>query len=179
MSAGPIEQLTLPYDPSELLGRVAKRRAQVRSRIISLGITVVILVAIYFWRRKELQEAGAGFFAVYGLVLGVSLAWLATVLILFLRARKALRAVGQGIALRIGRPGVELAGTYASWPEIASLSVTKAKLGRSPALQLKLADGRETRVGLDQVSVFPATLDTAARAFSGGRHGVDLSALEN
>ena len=31
---------------------------------------------------------------------------------------------------------------------------------------------------LDQVTVFPATLDTTVRAFSGGRHGIDLSALD-
>lgn len=177
MSAGPIEELSLPYDPGELAGKVAKRRTQVRSRILSLIITVVILAAIYFWRRQELR--GAGFFAVYGLVLGISLVWLLTVVVLFLRAKKALTALGRGIALRIGRPGVELAGTYAPWSEIASLAVATSRAGRGPALRMKLADGREARVGLDQISVFPATLDTAARAFSGGRHGVDLSRLEN
>jgi hypothetical protein len=34
-------------------------------------------------------------------------------------------------------------------------------------------------VPLDQITVFPATLDSTVRAFSAGRHGVDLSAIES
>ena len=45
-------------------------------------------------------------------------------------------------------------------------------------LRLTLIDGRQAEVPLDQVTVFPATLDSTVRAFSAGRHGVDLSALE-
>ncbi len=57
--------------------------------------------------------------------------------------------------------------------------MVKGGLGRGPVLRLTLADGRQVGVGLDQISVFPATLDSTARAFSGGRHGVDLTALDN
>ena len=44
--------------------------------------------------------------------------------------------------------------------------------------RLTLSDGRTSTLPFDQVTVFPATLDTTVRAFSGGRHGIDLSALE-
>jgi hypothetical protein len=176
MMRGLIEELYLPYEPGQLSEKVARRKRQMRSRLISLGITIVVLVAIYFWRKGEQQ--GAGFFAVYGVILGISLAWLLATLIGYLRARKELASIGQGAAVRMGRTGVQVAELGASWPEVASISVVKGKLGRGPALRLLLTDGRQARVPLNQIEVFPATLDSTARAYSGGHHGVDLAALD-
>ena len=59
------------------------------------------------------------------------------------------------------------------------MTTVKGGLGREPLLRLNLSDGRTSTVPLDQVTVFPATLDTTVRAFSSGRQGVDLSALES
>lgn len=148
-----------------------------RSRLISLGITIVVMLGIYLWRRHEQQEVG--YIAVYAVVLGLSLAWLAVTLVAFLRARSDLAAVGSGVALRIGPPGIELATLFVPWPEVASVVTVKGGLDRAPALQLTSTSGARARVPLDQISVFPATLDGATRAYSGGRHGVDLSALDN
>jgi hypothetical protein len=39
--------------------------------------------------------------------------------------------------------------------------------------------GSQASVSFEQIPTYPATLDTTARAFSGGRHGVDLTALDN
>jgi len=177
MTTQPVAELDLAYDPGQVTAKVAKRRQQVRSRVISLIITVVVLVAIYLWRRGELQ--GAGFVAVYGLALGISLGWLAVVVFLFVRARKELALIGQGTAVRIGRAGIQVADLGAGWSDVASIKVAKAGIGRGPALRLRLRDDRQADVGLDQIEVYPATLDSTARAFSGGRHGVDLAALDN
>ncbi len=87
--------------------------------------------------------------------------------------------MGQGLALRIGRPGVEIAGAYVPWSELGSLAVTKGKLGHGPQLTVTRVDGYSLAVPLDQLDVFPATLDSTARAYSAGRFGVDLTALEN
>lgn len=177
MATGGIEELTVGYDPGQLTAKVARRRSQLRSRVISLVITVIVLVAIYLWRRDQLQ--GAGFIAVYGVILAISLGWLAVVVVVFLRARRELTSMGEGTAVRIGRAGVQVADLHASWPEVASLGAVKAGVGRGPVLRLRLTDGRHAGVGLDQIAVYPATLDSVARAFSGGRHGVDLSALDS
>jgi hypothetical protein len=67
----------------------------------------------------------------------------------------------------------------ASWPEVAVIDTIKGGVGRKPRLRVTTADGRRADVPLDQVTVFPATLDSTVRAFSAGRHGVDLSALES
>jgi GntR family transcriptional regulator len=52
-----------------------RRRRLVRSRVISLVITIALLLLIYLWRREDMQ--GAVFVVIYLLVLGTSLAWLA------------------------------------------------------------------------------------------------------
>ena len=178
MSQTAVTELLLPYDPGPLTAKVERRRRVVRGRIISLVITVVILVAIYFWQRDDL-EGTTGFIPVYAVVLGIPIIWLAVVVIRYLQTRGQLRSMGYGTAIRIGPPGIQVAGLAASWPYVGSVAVAKGRLGRSPALTLRLIDGRQSQVPLDQVTVFPATLDGTVRAFSAGRQRVDLSALEN
>ena len=78
----------MPYDPGPLTEKVDRRRRVVRRRIISLVITVVILVAIYFWQRDQLQ--GTGCIVVYAVVLGIPVVWLIVVLIRYLLARRQL-----------------------------------------------------------------------------------------
>jgi hypothetical protein len=159
MSTGPISELVVPYDPGPLGEKVARRRRLVRTRLVSLGITVAVLLLIYFWRRDDMQ-------------LCVSAA-------LYLVAKRRIGRVGSGTAIRIGPPGIQVAGLSASWPEVVAIDTVKPGLGRGPRLRLTTGDGRRGDVPLDQVTVFPATLDSTVRAFSAGRHGVDLSALES
>ena len=93
----------MPYDPGPLAEKVERRRRLMRSRLMSLGITIVIMVIIYVWQREQLR--GAGFIAIYAVVLGISVGFVVFTLIGYLRARRELGAVGTGTAVRIGRPG--------------------------------------------------------------------------
>jgi hypothetical protein len=176
-TGSPYEELALVYDPKAAELRVRRRRRRFVSRMISLVITVVIMTVIYLWQRE--QFAYAALWIVYGIALAVSLAFAVFALVAWLQARRILASVGQGLALRIGRPGVEIAGAYVPWSELGSIAVTKGRLGHGPQLRVTRADGYSLSVPLDQLDVFPATLDTTARAYSGGRFGVDLTALEN
>ena len=177
MSTSPISELVIPYDPEPLAEKVGRRRRLVRSRVISLVITIALLLLIYVWRREDMQ--GAAFVVIYVLVLGTSLAWLAASIAFYYLAKREMRALGSGIAIRIGPPGIQVAELAGTWPQVAAIDTIKGGLGRGPRVRLVLADGRQAAVPLDQVNVFPATLDSTVRAFSAGRHGVDLSALEN
>ena len=177
MSLTPITELLVPYDPGPLTQKVARRKALVRSRIISLVITVAVLIAIYLWQRDQLQ--GAGFFIAYGVALGIPVVWLAVVLILYLRARRAVREMAPGVAIRVGPPGIQVGGLGAPWSQVASVAAVKPGVGKGPVLRLTLVDGRQSAVPFEQVTAFPATLDSAVRAFSASRYGVDLSALDN
>jgi len=177
VSQTPITELLVPYDQGPLTEKLAHRKALVRSRIISLVITVAVLVAVYLWQRNQLQ--GTGFLVVYAVVLGIPVVWLIVVLIMYLRTRGALRGLAPGVAIRVGPPGIQVAGLGAPWPQVASVAAVKPGPGKGPALRLTLVDGRQAAVPFEQVTVFPATLDSAVRAFSASRHGVDLSALDN
>jgi len=177
VSLSPIVELVVPYEPGPLMEKVARRRGMVRSRIISLLITLAILVAVYFWQRDQLQ--GNSFLIVYGVVVAIPVIWLTVVSIMYLRARKQLHTLRSGIAVQIGPPGIVVGGLGATWPEVASVAAVKPGIGKGPVLRLTLHDGRQAEVPFEQVTVFPATLDGAVRAFSASRHGVDLSALDN
>ncbi len=171
---GYIEELAVPYDPTEPLAKVKKRKSRVRGRIISLVLTVVILVVIYFWQQASFTP---GLWVVYGIVFGISLIWLSFYIVGYVQAKRDLGTVGQGIGLRIGRAGVHVAGEFAPWSAITALRVVNGKLGKSPRFRLEHAGG-VAQIDMNQLPVLPATLDTTARAYSAGRHGVDLSALD-
>ena len=176
-TGSPYEELALPYDPTAAEQRLKRRRRRFVSRVISLVITVAIMIVIYVWRREQFTYAAL--WVIYGIALAVSLAFLTFALLAWLQARKILATLGQGLALRIGRPGVEIAGAYVPWAELGSVAVTKGKLGHGPQLTVTREDGYSLSVPLDQLDVYPATLDSTVRAYSGGRFGVDLTALDN
>ncbi len=177
MSTSPISELVVPYDPGPLADKVARRRRLLRSRLVSLGITIAILLLIYLWQRENLD--GAFFVVLCAIVLGVSLVLIGISAGLLVTAKREFAGLGSGIAVWIGPAGIQVAGLNASWPEVVAIRTVKGGIGRDPRLRLSTAGGRQADVPLDQISVFPATLDSTVRAFSAGRHGVDLSALES
>lgn len=176
-TGSPYEELVLGYDPTPAMRRLRLRRRRFISRVVSLVITLGIMIAIYVWQPGQFE--GASLWVVYGIVLAISLGFAVFALIAWLQARKIVARLGQGIALRMGRPGVEIGGAYVPWAELGSLAVRKGKLGHGPQFTVTRGDGQPLAVPLDQLDVFPATLDSTARAYSGGRFGVDLTALGN
>ena len=176
---GPIAELLLPYDPTTLAQTVRRRRRRLVSRLISLGISLVILGAIFAWQHHAIAQQGGAYWVFTGIVLALSLVPLVVVLLGFLRARAELRDVPTGIAVRMGRPGVVVGTAFARWGDVAALEVVPGGLGRADRIRLRTGDGRTGIVPLDQVDVHPATLDSTARAYSAGRQGVDLSRLDN
>ena len=176
-SPAPIEELAVPWDAVRIQDKVARRRRLVRSRLISLAISVVIMVVIYLWQREQLT--GPGIWVIFGTVLGISLVVLAVAVLAYRFARAELAEAGPGYAVRIGRRGVQVADLAAPWSEVASLAAVAGRVLRGPRLRLTLTDGRSASVPFDQIDVWPATLDTTARAYSAGRFGVDLTGLDN
>jgi hypothetical protein len=177
MSTSPISELVVPYDPGPLADKVARRRRLLRSRLVSLGITIAILLLIYLWQRENLD--GAFFVVLCAIVLSVSLVLIGVSAVLLVTAKREFAVLGNGTAVWIGPPGIQVAGLNASWPEVVAIRTIKGGIGRDPRLRLITVHGRQADVPLDQISVFPATLDSTVRAFSASRHGVDLSALES
>ena len=177
MTVSPISELIVPYDAQSIELKVQRRRRRMHSQLVSLGITVVILAVLYVWQRDQLK--GAGFLVIYGVVLAVPLILFLVFLLGYRQSRKELVTMGSGTAVRIGVPGVQVADVFAGWPEVASLRAVRGGLGRAPLLRLATTDGRQASVPFDQIPSYPATLDSTVRAFSAGRQGVDLAALDN
>jgi hypothetical protein len=177
MTTGPISELVVPYDPEPLTEKVERRRRLLRSRLISLVITIAVLLLIYLWQRENLDAAF--FMVLCAIVLAVSLVSIGITVALLVTAKREFRGLGSGTAIRIGPAGIQVAGLSAAWPEVVSINTIKGGVGRDPRLRLTTIDGRRADVPLDQVTVFPATLDSTVRAFSAGRHGVDLSAIDS
>ena len=176
---GPIAELVLPYDPTALAETVRRRRRGLVVRLVSLGISLVVLAAIYAWQWDTISAQGGPYWVFPAIGLTVALVWTAVVLVGFLRVRKDLRTAPDGIAVRMGRPGVVVGTAFARWSDVEGLEVVPGGLGRSDRLRLRTHDGQTGLVPLDQVVVAPATLDGTARAYSAGRRGVDLSRLDN
>lgn len=172
-----VEALAVPYDPTAADNRVVRRKQQLRARLISLGITLVIMTVFYVWRRDDLT--GPWVIAIYSAVIVIALAWIVVCWVGLRLARQERAEVGQGLALRIDRTGVELAGTFVGWPQLAGLAVVKGGFLRAERLELRRTDGEPVSVALEAMAVKPATLDQTARAYSAGRHGVDLSELDS
>jgi hypothetical protein len=175
MTGSPIEELVVDYDVERVARRADRRRRLFRSRMISLAITVVIVAGLAIWLRSRGQPAALW---LSGVIIVASASWAAVYYALFRRARRELSELGEGAAIRVSRGGVAVAGLAGSWRDVSSLRTSKGGLGRGPRLSLELRDGRTSSVALDQVSVLPATLDSTVRAYSGGRLGVDLTALD-
>jgi hypothetical protein len=172
------DELAVGYDARPASARALRWRRLFRVRLISLGVTVVILATLYGWLHERFDHNLDVTIGIYAFVVVVGIAWSAFSYIAYRISRRAATAVGQGIALRISRRGVQLAEVFVAWPDVAELTTTKGRWPTGPELSMRHVNGESAAVPLEQLDIRPATVDGTARAYSAGRHGVDLSALE-
>ncbi|MGO1973084.1 MAG: hypothetical protein ACTH2Q_09015 [Propionibacteriaceae bacterium] len=180
MSSGQIEELTVPYDGTEVQRRLQHRKGMLRMRLISLAVTLVIMVVVYIFFRERFEGAGPSWIIVYGLVLLLSVGWVAGTFVAYRLAKQEADGLPPdgAIALRVNRQGVEVAGTAAGWHEVQTIAVVKGKFGQGQLLQVARTTGDPVWVSIRQLPVPLGTVDSVARAYSAGRHGVDLTALD-
>lgn len=173
-----IDELVVPYDPAPATDRVQRWQRMLRSRLISLGISVVVLIVIFIWQRDRLTSNPVGTIVVYAFVLLLGIAWAAFCWIALRRSRAVADRAGHGVALRVSRAGLEIGGRQIGWTQLSALSTAKGTWPSGPVLRADCTDGSAVEIPMEQLQVLPATLDSTVRAYSGGRHGLDLSALD-
>lgn len=180
MSSGQIEELTVPYDGAEVQRRLQHRKGMLRMRLISLAVTIVIMVVVYLFFRERFEGAGPGWIIVYVLVLLLSLGWVAGTFVAYRLAKQEAEGLPpEGtIALRVNRQGVEVAGQQVGWHEVQGIAVAKGDFGHGQLLRVTRTGGDAVAVPIRQLPVPLGTVDSVARAYSAGRHGVDLTALD-
>jgi len=173
------QELVVGYNPLPAAERVAHYQGLVRSRLIWLGIGVVLLLGMWFWLRDQLDTAQTIWLFVLGL--GFSGVWLVIAIIMYLAARRALDRINatQGYAIKVDPQGIEVAGKTVAWPDVAGIATVRRGLGGQPRLTLRDTAGVTASVPITFLDTLPGTLDSAIRAYSRGSQWIDTSKLGN
>lgn len=163
---------------------LAWRRAK-GALVWSLGSLVfngLVWAAIWWFFYREDATLWQGWFPwVLGGSLGISVGVIVWRTVRFLRAKRELAALHEGLALGIGRGGLFVADAAAHlpWAQVAGLDALPGRLGGSRRLVVRAASGQKHTLPLDHLATDPAALDGAVRALSGGRSWIELGRLDD
>ena len=174
-----LQEMVVPWDPAPL---TARREAALRALIwpaISLTITLVLLVVIAAWNSASTGGAALPFLVVFfsiSVLTGAGI--LAYGILRAVRAHQELSEVGQGTALQLDHRGISTSQGHADWDQVQAIVTRPGGLLHGPLLVVEHELGRD-EYPVEGLGVLPAGLESSVRIFSRGRHGVDLSAIED
>ncbi|WP_257478223.1 hypothetical protein [Acidipropionibacterium jensenii] len=80
----------------------------------------------------------------------------------------------EGVPAHPADPALDLV----RWPEVAEFAVLGSSLGAGPVVRLVDSGGHRWEVPVSWLDALPGTIDSAARAWSGGRTGLDVTGLD-
>lgn len=163
------------FDAAKASGTVRAAARNRTWRIISVGISVAISAAIWWFFREQFGDMTWSFVAVALIWPLSSLAWAVVREVI---TRRDARHVDNGLALGIGRLGLFLRGTAVPWTHVGAVRAESGRLGASDRLVVETRDKVALMVPLDYLTAGPATIDGAIFALSGGRVRVDFSGLD-
>lgn len=172
------EAFIVGYSPVETAGRVARSRSKLKGNFISLGLLVVLGVVLWFTSPSANRLQYVLTSLTIGFVIWVG--YLVWRLISLSRARKDLGLVPSGEAFRINHEGITTVHPAETipWPQIVEVRAAGHQRGAGPDLEVVHSGGNWT-VPLSFLDSMPGSIDSAMRAYSGGRRGLNLSALDN
>ncbi|MDR0959752.1 MAG: hypothetical protein LBM23_05260 [Propionibacteriaceae bacterium] len=171
------QQLLVGYVSMPAAERVAYYSGLVRSRLIWLGVGVIICLLILVWQWSSMTTGYR--IALFIAGLGYSLIWLVIALVGWSSAKAHLRNIGQGIALTVGQRGVWINQKTIPWDEIAAISIRRARAAAGPVLVVATTAGEKESMPFLYLDVVPATIDSAIRAYSHNTRSLDLSKIGN
>lgn len=170
-------QLVVNHAPEVVERKVSATKLSLTLRLILSGVGLLIVGGLYLWRGDTFP----------GEISWVLIASLSLTLLLclghalwFVRLRGERKVTGTGPALVMSPDGVQTADGAIGWDDLDQLrAIPGAKRGHGYRLEALATDGRSLTVPLEALDMLPGTLDAAARAYSYGRHGVDLSVVDD
>lgn len=192
--------MVVAFNPVPAAGRVARHQAT-RLRLALEALVVVVVGALIWAVSRKSFNVGT----LLGMLLSWLVLFLILFVIQSLRlrsARKALLTIDEGTALRIDPAGVavrrslrDTRGSRAgfsdvatdprepeldlvAWDGVSRLAVLGTSMGAGPVLRVEDDAGHRWEVALSWLDALPGTIDSAVRAWSGGRQGLDASALD-
>lgn len=177
MSQPPIGTLEHPvlFDDAAAAAALAGATRNRTWRIVSVGISAAISVALWWFFRDQLGDFTWTWIAV---ALSLPLVLLVVAVVREVVVRRDLRRVGQGLALGVGRRGLFLGGVEVPWTDVGAVRARSGRLGASGRLVVETRAGQRLELPLDYLTSRPASLDSAVFALSGGRVRIDFSALD-
>lgn len=169
-------ELVVSFNAVPTARRLAQAKQSLIFRLISAVVSLGIVLAIYYFAAQGWSPAMIwGLFAVWG---AVTLVWLVLSLVALFTARRDLHRIGTGAAVTLSPSGIRVLDRSFAWDEVAALKATGSSVGAGPKLVVEPYSGEPASVPLSFLDTLPGTLDSAARAYSLGRHGLDLSGLD-
>lgn len=170
--------MVVNFAPLVVERKIAAQRRKIIGQL-TLGLIYVIAITIlYLLKWLELAES-LKWLLIFSVAITVVMT-LAQVLWLIQLKRERI-GLDHGLAMVLSPWGIETKQDRIPWSEVGSLVAVRGRAGHGYRLQVRPAVGGVASMTfpLDALDVLPGTLDSATRAFSGGRHGIDLSAVED
>lgn len=165
--------------PLPTAARVTQKRAALRWRIISTFISLAILAVLIFTIGRDWSREWT--IAMVAIWVGSSAFWLVLSVVGLQRAKRDLGRIQDGVAFYLDPDGVEFVTPPAPpvpWDRVTALRLAGGLSGAGPSIVVE-ADGVAVgKVPASFVDASPAVIDSAARAYSLGRVGLDVSALD-
>lgn len=186
----PAERFTVALTSAPTVERIARQRSVLRLQVIFALVFGAVLLLV--WLGPQLIPGSAGR-AVLGALppWGLPVAtviWAVPTLIRIVatfvsihRAKRDLASLGQGPALYIDPTGMEFAypeRVRARWVEITALKVSGNSWGAGPELRMEVSGREVASIPINFLDSKLGAIDSAVRARTMGRIGVDLSDMD-
>ncbi|MGY4719383.1 hypothetical protein [Naumannella cuiyingiana] len=178
-----LQQLTRTPVPWERGALTERREGALRGLTwpaVSLTGTLVGLVAVTAWIAATRAGVSLPFFVMvfFGLSVLSGAGFLGYGILRAVRAHQELGLAGEGIAFEIDHDGITTSAGKAPWEAVQAITTLPGGALHGPLLRIDHRLGRD-EYPVDALGVLPGSLESAVRIFSRGRHGVDLSAIED
>lgn len=186
----PAERFAVALTPAPTAARIARQRSALRLQVIFALIFGAVLLLVWLGPQllpEETRQAVQGALPSWSLP-ALAVVWAVPTLarivfttVLLERAKKDLAVLGRGVALYIDGTGVEFVHpeqVRARWVEITALKISGRSWGSGPRLRLEVSGREVASIPISFLDAMPGAIDSAVRARSMGRIGVDASDMD-
>lgn len=162
---------------------MAQRAARFRSLLFRqwLGVAISLAISVVWWLIFSPELYSLLFW-----LLIFSVAWsllrVLSTIVKLRRARKTTSQVPLGPAFQIDNDGLVLStvpeGERVGWPDVRLIKGRNKFFNPGPRIEFAWGSDRTWSVAIIVLDAAPSVIDSALRAFSLGRFGLDLSAVD-
>jgi hypothetical protein len=87
--------------------------------------------------------------------------------------------MGQGVALRLSRWGIDIHGQSLPWPTITAVIARRRRLSAyGPDLTVVTSDGQHRRLPWLFLDTLPGSVDSAVQTYTAGAQRLDVTRLD-